>query len=54
MNEYVTSFTVHGISRICTGNKIEKTLWSIFVLTAVVRSAIVLNIYAQKLMLKSI
>ena len=48
LDEYATSFTVHGISRIYTGNTIEKILWSIFVLTAVAGSAIVLNNYVQK------
>ena len=48
MDEYATSFTVHGISRIYTGNRIEKVLWSIFVLTAVAGSVIVLKDYAQK------
>ena len=48
MDEYATSFTVHGLSRIYTGNKIEKVIWSIFVLTAVVGSAIVLSNYVQK------
>ena len=48
MDEYATSFTVHGISRIYKGNAVEKILWSIFVLTAVVGSVIVLNNYVQR------
>ena len=48
MNEYATSFTVHGISRIYTDNPVEKILWSVFVLTAVTGSVIVLNNYIQK------
>ena len=48
MDEYATSFTVHGVSRIYTGNIIEKVLWSIFVLTVVTGSVIVLSNYAQK------
>ena len=48
MNEYATSFTVHGISRIYNGNAVEKILRSVVVLTAVVGSVIVLNNYVQR------
>ena len=48
MDEYATSFTVHGISRIYSGNSVEKILWSVFVLTAITGSVIVLNNYVQK------
>ena len=48
MDEYVTSFTIHGISRIYSGNIVEKILSPVFVLTAVAVSVIVLNNYVQK------
>ena len=48
MDEYATSFTVHGISRIYNGNVVEKIVWSVFVLTAVVGSVIVINNHVQR------
>lgn len=48
MDEYGTSFTIHGLSRIYAGSLIEKILWSIFVLTTVACSVVVLSNYVKK------
>ena len=48
IDEYATSFTLHGVSRIYAGNTVEKILWSIIVLTTVACSIVVLSNYVKK------
>lgn len=48
MEEYATSFTVHGLSKIFTGNTLEKLIWAICVLVALACSGLFTNIYVMK------
>ena len=48
MGEYVNSFTVHGLSRIVSGNKIERTIWTTAVLLAMMCAVYVIQGYIVK------
>ena len=48
IEEYATTFTVHGLSRIYIGNATEKCLWTIFVVFALVVNGYVLTKYVTK------
>ena len=48
IEEYATTFTVHGLSRIYIGNATEKCLWTIFVVFALVVNGYVLTHYVTK------
>ena len=48
MDEYANSFTIHGVSKIYSGNKVEKIVWSMLVLTTVACSIVVLSNYVKK------
>ena len=48
MEEYATSFTVHGLSKIYTGNPLEKLIWTTFVLIALACSGLIINSYVTK------
>ena len=48
IEEYATSFTIHGLSKVYTGNKLEKCIWLTFVLVAVVVSGFIIKIFVTK------
>ena len=48
MEEYATSFTIHGLSKIYTGNPLEKLLWITCVLVALVCCGLITSSYATK------
>ena len=48
MEEYATSFTVHGLSKIYTGNPLEKLIWTTCILVALICSALITNSYVTK------
>lgn len=47
MNEYAYSFTIHGLSRIASGNKKEKIIWAIFISSAVATAAYLIQGYIK-------
>ena len=48
IKEYATSFTIHGLSKVYTGNKLEKCIWLTFVLAALIVSGFIIKIFATK------
>lgn len=48
IKEYATSFTIHGLSKVYTGNKLEKCIWLTFVLAALIISGFIIKIFATK------
>ena len=48
MEEYATSFTIHGLSKIYTGNPLEKLIWITCVLVALVCCGLITSSYATK------
>ena len=48
IEEYATTFTVHGLSRIYIGNATEKCLWTIFVVSALVVNGYAFTQYVTK------
>ena len=48
MEEYATSFTIHGLSKIYTGNPLEKLIWITCVLVALVWCGLITSSYATK------
>ena len=45
---YTTSFTIHGLSKVYTRNKLQKCIWLTFVSVAVVVSGFIIKIFATK------
>ena len=48
MEEYATTFTIHGLSKVYNGNTLERCLWSACVLTAFFCTAILITSYITK------
>ena len=48
MEEYATSFTIHGLSKIYTGNPLEKLIWITCVLVALICCGLITSSYATK------
>ena len=48
MEEYATSFTIHGLSKIYTGNPLEKLIWITCILGALIWCGLTISIYATK------
>ena len=54
IHDYVHSFTVHGLTRIITGNKIEKLIWTTVLVAALFGLISVTRIYIDKFLSYSI
>ena len=48
INQYAESFTIHGLPRILTGNKTERTVWSVFVVLALSFAGYMVYRYVSK------
>ena len=48
MKEYAGTLTIHGLSRIYTGNAAEKLIWSVFLLAAAITTGIIVHGFITK------
>ena len=43
INDYVESFTVHGLTRVCRGNKLESVFWCLMLFGGILLSIIIIS-----------